>query len=272
MRTVTAASDPDSEGHIVGMKKAPEGAQAVIRAVGLLKAFSRGRPEQGLAELSESMGLTKTTTHRLLSALESEDLVARNPATKAFRLGPAILALGSLALNSSSLRAVVEPELRLLAEKTGEAATLEVPLDGKMLILAEVSGRNLVTVAAELGTRFPIHATSTGKAYLAALPDEQRKALIISPLSRLTPSTITEVPELRRELERITKRGFATAHDEIEVGASAVGVVLRNAQGIPLGGISLNGPTSRFTSKRVKSLAAELVALAERLARSLHMT
>jgi len=256
----------------VGKNKAPEGTQAVIRAVGLLKAFSRERPERGLAELSESMGLTKTTTHRLLSALVSEGLVARNPATRAFRLGPAILALGSLALISNSLRAVVEPELRMLAEKTGEAATLDVPLEGKMLILAEVSSRHLVTVAAELGTRFPMHATSTGKAYLAALPEDQRKALVVSPLSRHTPSTITKVRELKRELDLIRERGYATAHEELEEGASAVGVVLRNAQGTPLGGISLIGPTSRFTSQRVQMLAPELVTLAGRLARSLHMT
>ena len=252
--------------------KAPEGTQAVIRAVGLLKAFTRERPEQGLAELSESMGLTKTTTHRLLSALVSEGLVARNPATRAFRLGPAILALGSLALISNSLRAVVEPELRMLAEKTGEAATLDVPLEGKMLILAEVSSRHLVTVAAELGTRFPMHATSTGKAYLAALPEDQRKALVVSPISRHTQSTITKVRELKRELELIQERGYATAHEELEEGASAVGVVLRNAQGTPLGGISLIGPTSRFTSERVQVLAPELVTLAGRLAASLHMT
>ena len=252
--------------------KAPEGTQAVIRAVGLLKAFTRERPEQGLAELSESMGLTKTTTHRLLSALVSEGLVARNPATKAFRLGPAILALGSLALISNSLRAVVEPELRMLAERTGEAATLDVPLEGKMLILAEVSSRHLVTVAAELGTRFPMHATSTGKAYLAALSEDQRKALVDSPLSRHTPSTITKVRELKRELELIRERGYATAHEELEEGASAVGVVLRNAQGTPLGGISLIGPSSRFTSERVPPLAQELVTLATRLADSLHMT
>lgn len=254
------------------IKKAPEGTQAVTRAVGLLKAFSRERPERGLAELSEAMGLTKTTTHRLLSALESEGLVARNPATRAYRLGPAILALGSLALISNSLRAVVEPELRMLAEKTGEAATLDVPLEGKMLILAEVSGRHLVTVAAELGTRFPIHATSTGKAYLAALPEEQRKALVVSPLSRHTPSTITKIRELKRELELIRERGYATAHEELEEGASAVGVVLRNAQGTPLGGISLIGPTSRLTPQRIQLLAPELVTLAGRLARSLHMT
>ena len=251
-------------------QKAPGGTQAVIRAVGLLKSFSRDRPEQNLADLSDAMGLNKTTTHRLLTALESEGLVARNPVTRAFRLGPAILALGSQALITNDLRAVVEPELRMLAENTGETATLEVPLEGSMLIVAEVMGSHLVTVMAELGTRWPIHATSTGKAYLAALPEEQRKALLVSPLTRHTPSTITNVRELEGELELIRERGFATSCEELEAGASAVGVVLRNSLATPVGAISLGGPTSRLTSQRIQSLAQELITVAGRLATSLH--
>jgi IclR family acetate operon transcriptional repressor len=252
------------------MKKAPEGTQAVIRAVGLLKTFSRDRPDLSLAQLSDAMGLTKTTAHRLLTALESEGLVARNPVTKAFRLGPAILALGSQALVSNDLRAIVEPELRMLAERTGETATFEVPLEGSMLIVAEVMGSHLVTVTAELGTRWPMHATSTGKAYLAALPEEQRKGLLVPPLSRHTPSTITGVQELETELEVVRERGYATACEELEAGASAVGTVLRSSLGQPLGAISLGGPTSRLTTQRIKSLVRELVTVAERLAESLH--
>jgi DNA-binding IclR family transcriptional regulator len=267
---VASASDAGFGGTIVTEKNAPEGTQAVIRAVGLLKAFSRDRPEQTLAELSDDMGLSKTTAHRLLTALESEGLVARNPVTRTFRLGPAVLVLGSRALISNDLRTIVEPELRGLAERTGEMATLEVPIERSMLILAEVSGRHLVTVTAELGTRWPIHATSTGKAFLAALPEGQRRKLLVLPLSRHTPSTIVDVEELERELEQVRERGYATAHEELEAGASAVGAVLRNSLGTPVGAISFGGPTSRLTPRRVKSLAQELVTVAERLASLLH--
>ncbi|MCP4895734.1 MAG: IclR family transcriptional regulator [bacterium] len=251
-------------------KTAPEGTQAVIRAIHLLKAFSRERHEQNLAELSTTVGLTKTTAHRLLTALESEDLVVRNPATKTFRLGPAIIALGSQALVNNDLRAVVEPELRMLAERSGETATLEVPMEGSMLIVAEVMGSHLVTVTAELGTRWPMHATSTGKAFLAAISEEQRLELLTPPLHKYTPSTIVDVEELERELEQVRKHGYATANEEIEVGASAVGTVLRNSRGTPVGAISFGGPTSRFTPTRVRSLAQDLLATAARLAPSLH--
>jgi len=238
--------------------------------VRLLKAFTRERPEQNLAELSTELGLNKTTAHRLLTALESEDLVARNPATRAYRLGSAILALGTQALVSNDLRSVVEPELRGLAARTGETATLEVPVTGSMLILAEVLGSHLVTVTAELGTRWPIHATSTGKAYLAALPPEQWRDAVELPLRRHMATTIVDLDELENVLKTVRKRGYATASDEIEAGASAVGTALRNSLGSPVGGISLGGLSSRLTAERMEALGAELIAVAARLAPLIH--
>jgi DNA-binding IclR family transcriptional regulator len=242
----------------------------VIRAVGLLKAFSRERPELSLAELSSALDLTKTTTHRLLTALESEGLVARNPTTKRYRLGSAILALGTQALVSNDLRTVVEPELRALATRTGETATLEVPLEGTMLILAEVLGKHLVTVTAELGTRWPIHATSTGKAYVAAFPEEQWSELLVTPLSRHTPATIVDMEELITVLRKVRDCGYATAREELEAGASTVGTVLRSSLGTPVGAISLGGPSSRLTTERQQPLGEELIATAARLAPLIH--
>src|SRR6185436_15993010 len=106
-------------------------------------------------ELSSAQGLTKTTTHRLLSALESEGLVARNPRTGSYRLGSAALALGLEALQSYDLRARVHPLLERLAFETGETATLEVLHDGHVLILDEVAGPRVLSSAGHIGTRWP---------------------------------------------------------------------------------------------------------------------
>lgn len=251
-------------------RPAPEGTQAVIRAIRLLKAFSRTRPERSLAGLSNELGLTKTTAHRLLSALESEGLVERNLNAKTFRLGPAILALGAQAIVTNDLRSIVEPELRDLAARTGETATLEVLVEGTMLIVAEVLGSHLVTVTAELGTRWPIHATSTGKAYLSTLAASEAEQLLVKPLSQHTPDTIVEIAVLEKELDVARTRGYATTAEELEIGASAVGTVLRNAIGTPVGAISLGGPSSRLTSERMESLGRELIAAARRLAPLIH--
>jgi DNA-binding IclR family transcriptional regulator len=127
-----------------------------------------------------------------------------------------------------------------------------------------------LTIGSVVCTRWSIHATSTGKAFLAAFSEGQRKSMLVLPLSRRTSSTIVDIEKLERELEQVRERGYATAHEELEAGVSAVGTALRSSLGTPVGSLSLGGPTSRFTPEHVSSLAQELVSIAERLAPSLH--
>jgi len=244
----------------------------VLRAIGLLKTFSRGHPALSLAELCDELGLARTTVHRLLSALESEDLVARDPLTGAYQLGPAVIALGSQALLDNDLRRVVQPELEALAAETGETATLEILAGDQILILSEVKGRHLVTIAPEAGTMWPIHTTSTGKAILAALPADHRRELLHPPLHRFTPSTITGVRALLKEVENVVERGYSTAIGEIESGAAAVAAALLDAKGSPLGAISLGGPVTRLTDERMAEMGAVLQSRAALLSRRLHQS
>jgi len=239
-----------------------------VRAIGLLKTFSRDRPALSLAELSEGRGFTRTTAHRLLAALESEELVARDPVAGTYRLGPGVIALGAQALIDNDLRTVVQPELEALAAETGETATLEILAGDQMLILSEVKGRHLVTVAAETGTMWPIHTTPTGKAILAALPRERRRELVHAPLSRFTASTITGVRALLREVETVRERGYATASGEIEPGAAAVAAAVLDSHGA-IGAISLGGPVDRLTDQRMAELGAILQSRAALLSRRL---
>lgn len=239
-------------------RKAPPGTQSVLRAVGLLKTLTAAGREMDLAELTEAAGLARTTTHRLLSALESEGLIARNPATNAYRLGPAAIAVGSQALRSNDLRQVVQPFLVQLAEGTGETATLEVLSDTQMLILDEVLGRHLVGTNPSLGTAWAVHATSTGKALLAALPESEREALIDRPLVRFTEHTITSHEQLREELAKIRRQGWAEANQEIADGFVAIGAAVLDSMNSPVGGISINAPTSRMSRRRARE-TGELV-------------
>jgi DNA-binding IclR family transcriptional regulator len=246
-------------------KRAPEGAQAVIRAIRLLKALARSPSETTLADLCATLKLTRSTAHRLLSALESEGLVARNPGTGAYRPGPGVIALGARALLANNLRDLVQPELEILASESGETATLEILADKRMLIVSEVSGRYLVTATAEVGTFWPLHATSSGKAVLALMPKKEREKLLEPPLERHTESTITGLRELERELQRTRERGFAIAIEEVEAGAVAVAAALREPSGLPLAAISVSGPASRLSRQRLTLIGKELAATVERL-------
>ena len=241
----------------------PQGAQAALRAIRLLKLFTSATPELQLAEISSLSGLNKTTTHRLLQALYSEELLARNPGTGSYRLGPGLMALGVQALASNDLRLRARPLLRKLADDTGETATLEIPIDDTMLILDEVTSRHFVGAAGNVGTRWPIHATSTGKALIAF--DQHGLERLGEHLSALTSQTIVRHDALQKQLSEIRRRGFAETVDELEDGFSGVGAVVRGGMGEVLGAISICGPTQRLSESRRTQLGATLCKVAERL-------
>ncbi|MGH7538104.1 MAG: IclR family transcriptional regulator [Gemmatimonadales bacterium] len=249
--------------------RAYPGARAVARAVGLLKAFSDTRPEWRLSDLARAARLHKATTHRLLAALEREGMVTRDASGELYRLGPEAIALGARAARASDLRVVTAPELHALAAATGETATLEVPIGGDMLILDEVAGGALLGAVPEVGARWPIHATSTGKALLALLPESRRRASLPNRLARHTDRTIVSAGALERELARVRRRGYAVAAEELERGYVAVGAAVRDHDGHPVAAISLGGPRLRFPTARIAELGRAVNAAAARVSAAL---
>jgi DNA-binding IclR family transcriptional regulator len=245
------------------------GTQAVQRAMGLLKAFTAERPVVSLPDLASSTGLNKTTAYRLLCALANEGLVERLPEVGGYRLGPELLALGSRALGASGLRAASRAELQALAFTTRETATLEVLVGRDTLCLDEATGDHVVASMPSLGSRWPAHATSTGKVLLAHLPEETLEALLAGPLSEQTPRTITDPAALRRELARVRDRGWALASEELEAGFVAVAAPIRGADGHVAAAISVGGPRSRLNQERVKAILALLPAVVSRISTQL---
>ena len=136
------------------------------------------RPEWSLSDLARELEFNKTTTYRLLTALESEGMVSRDHESGVFRLGPEIIAMGGRALRANDLRSVAHTELDALAQMVGEAATLEILMDGQTLILEEVVSNHVVASWQSVGTRYPAHATSTGKVLLAFLPQSELQAAL----------------------------------------------------------------------------------------------
>ncbi len=241
----------------------PQGAQAALRAIRLLKLFTIEQPEQTLGELARAADLNKTTTHRLLRALQSEALVQKNPATGAYCLGAGLMALGVQALASNDLRRRVRPVLKQLARETGESATLEIPFENSMLILDEVAGPHVLGAAGNVGTRWPLHATSTGKIILAY--DADQLANLPALLPRLAARTRAEKARLEAELAQVRRRGFAETVDELEDGFSAVAAPLFGTVGDFQAALSIGGPTRRLDTARRAELGVTLRVAAESL-------
>lgn len=253
------------------------GAQAITRAIQLLKLFDDNHPRWELSALAEASELNKTTVFRILSALEAEGLIARTK-TGAYTLGSELIALGGRAARANELRTIAHDYLQDLAEQTGETVTLEIlrlDRDGRwgMLVIDEVLGQHLVGITQYIGSRLPVHATSTGKAILAFL-DEGRRATIIkealaSPTNGITAHTIIDPVILVEELAQVRERGYAYALGELESGLMAVGVPVFDYNGIPQASISIVGPSIRVKPEHLPRLASKATQVAQVLSHKL---
>jgi DNA-binding IclR family transcriptional regulator len=251
------------------------GTQAVVRALRILRAFSDARPERSLADVSRELGLSKPTCFRLLLALEHEGLLARHGPAGPYRRGPTAIELGARAQRANSVAIAARPELEALTRATGETSSVEVLAGEDTLILDEVQGGHLIGTSPSVGTRWPAHATSTGKVLLAAAVEVDRD--LVRQMARraggrlrgITPCTIRSASRLSAELSRVAKEGYSTAIGELEAGYVAVGAPVRRHDGSIVAAISLGGPSTRFTDARLPRLIRSVRESAARISQRL---
>lgn len=245
------------------------GTQSVLRALAMLEAFTDEQPAWTATDLAEAIGLNRTTTYRLLTALESMELVVRDPETETYRLGSGLIALGSRAQRANSVREIGRTELEQLADATGETATLEIASGAEMVIIEEIPGDFVTSGSQHIGSRWPIYATSTGKAILALLPPKELAGLLPESWPAVTPRTITTQEALRADLAESARRGYAVAAEELELGFIAVGAPVRSAAGDPVAAISVGATVVRMSSERIDEIGLLVRQAAARISHQL---
>jgi IclR family acetate operon transcriptional repressor len=228
-----------------------QGTQAVLRAISVLQAVGSAPGPRSPQELSRGTGLNRSTIYRLLSALEDEGFVVAD-ASGRFRLGPALIALGGLALRQIDLRELALPHLRELARQSGETVDLEVLSGSNVLIIEEVTGDHLLTTSGNIGRTYPARRASTGKALLASLPPGQLAAALGLPP---TASVDTSDPAFAQELALARERGYATSYEELEAHLHAIGAAILDHTGAAIAAISVSGPAARLMREREREIA-----------------
>ena len=238
------------------------GTQAIDRAAELLVRIVESGTPLGVGELAERSGLPKSTTSRLVGALERQGLLQREGQRGRFRPGPVLLRFAHRA--DASLVELAEPSLARLAEESGETVNLGVPTGTGVEHLAQRDSRHYVGVGNWVGRRVPLHATANGKVFLAwgAVP-------IPAELERLTPKTLTDRAALQQDLALARTRAYATTTDELEDGLSALAAPVFGDGGDVIAALSISGPTTRLTAERREKLAPVLLEQARALSRRL---
>ena len=243
-------------------EKAPSGAQGVLRAIALLKAFTLESPRE-TSPVSRSK--------RGCLAVRSIDFWRRSR-VKPFQCGVTTVSTVSgrqprrpVFAHYARARGARPrtPSSNGLAEQTGETATFEVLSEGKMLILDEVLGARLTGASPSLGTAWALHATSTGKAILAAVPTERVAELLPRSLDRFSGKTITDRARLDEALDEALANGYATAREELAKGYSAAGAVIRTPMLKPYAALSLRGPSARLHPAVLEELGARVKSCAD---------
>jgi DNA-binding IclR family transcriptional regulator len=234
--------------------------QSIDRAAELLQAVAAA-PEPATAPvLADACGLNRSTAWRILATLEHHGLVERDPGTSRYRLGVGVLKLAAAAGQEPLVR-LAHPVLRRLAEVTGETVNLAVARGLELVYADQVQARH-VMAPNWLGHSVPLHATSTGKAFLAALADSELDGLA---LEAFTDTTITDRGALRAELAAIRARGYSVSRGELEAALWGASAATLDPSGRPVAVVSVWGADARVRD-RLEALGAQCAAAAAELA------
>ena len=240
--------------------------ESVDNALRLLLMF-RDRGEIRLSEAREALGVAQSTAHRLMAMLAYHDFVRQDPASRAYRAGPALIEVGLSVVRSMDIRAIARPLLEELMEQIGETVHLATLEGAQARFLDAVESQRVLRVTGRTGRMLPAHATSVGKAMLAALPDEEIDHIYpAETLPSQTSRTITSKTALRAELAEVRKRGYASNAGESEDGVSSIGVAVINpATGRPVAAVSIAAPLSRMHLSMARKMAVPLTEVAQQI-------
>jgi IclR family KDG regulon transcriptional repressor len=228
---------------------------SVKKALELLDHFTIEHPELSLAEISREVDAHKSSVFRVLTTLEAAGFLEKDTQSGKYRLGLKILDLAGRVWGRHDIRQIASPYMEELARETGEVTHLAV-LDGADIVYLEKKGQGQVlTVATRVGGRNPAYASSMGKILLADLSESELKAVLgRGKLEKLTPNTITEIPRLIEELNRIREQGFALDNEENFPGIRCVGAPVRDGSGKVIAAVSVTVPVQRMNDERVREL------------------
>ena len=242
--------------------------QSVDRAVTILEILAR-EGEAGVTEIANEIGVHKSTAFRLVAALEARDLVEQNAERGKYRLGVGIVRLAGATAARLDVVRESRGTCRRLATETGETVNIVVMSDRAALYLDQVAGSSALQPHNWVGRRLPLHATSNGKVLLAFRSDDGRLPdLLETPLKRFTEHTITGLRPLEAELKKVQTQGYAAAVDEFEVGLTAIGAPIYNANGECVASLSASGPSFRLEG-RIEEIAKAVRAAADEVSRRL---
>jgi IclR family transcriptional regulator, acetate operon repressor len=243
------------------------------RCLSIIELLAEGAKTLSLGEIAERLDEPKSGVHRLLTTLVNLGWAEQDPQTGFYRLTMRLTLLGQRFYTDTHIPGLCQPLLDRLAAQTKEYVRLAVAAGGTLNWLADAQGATggLMYHPPQASGAVPLHATASGKAWLATLDEPTALAIVdkqgFSDARLLGPEAITNPRALLKEIRRTAERGYGLATNEAEPGVCAVAAAIRQQADAPaVGTVSVAGPSIRMTDERLQALGTLVQEYARQLA------
>jgi DNA-binding IclR family transcriptional regulator len=243
---VPRSTAPATPAPTLGASDVKGGIQVIDRMMALLNTLSHYQDPVSLKRLAQETSLHPSTAHRILAAMTTAGFVER-PESGTYRLGIRLLELGNVVKSRINIREAAMPPMQQLHLQLGESVNLGVRQGDDIVYVERTSsGRSSVRVVHLVGARAPLHVTAVGKLYLANESAQNLRAYATrTGLPGFTPTSLTTLAALEKELERVRRHGIAFDNEEIEQGLRCIAAPIRDDDGELVAGISVSAPAER---------------------------
>ena len=246
--------------------------KTLIKGLRLLEYVAAQYNPASTAEIAKEIGLSRTTTYRLLSTLVSMGYIKRDQDGK-YSLDIGINKLIKKRFNQLGLIEIANPVLQELRNETGETAVLAQLMGNEIMDIAKIESPRSVRIHAKIGTLIPAHCTATGKAILAFMPESDIKSLYPEKgLKACTENTIPDFPTLRKMLEIVREQGYAMEENEYEIGMKCIAAPVFCEENKVVAAIGIAGLTFRVNQEKTPKIVEIVLEKARRISENLEST
>lgn len=242
------------------------GTSVLTNGLAVLRAFSVEEPLQGVSEIALKVGLHKSTVSRILSTLESEELVERDPSTRRFRLGLGVIALAGPLLANLDVRRVAYPVLTDLSRRTGETAALMIWDGSEAVCVEQVASIHQVKHTTPLGTRYRDAASSSVQVFLAGLDAFTVRSLLQSGTIDYPGLDQAGLDAFMVRLAEVAERGYALNFGETSLEEVGIAAAVHDHRGEQVAAVLVSAPRFRISREQATSIGEATVEAAAEVA------
>ncbi|WP_027127968.1 IclR family transcriptional regulator [Fusobacterium perfoetens] len=242
------------------MEKDSQYINSICRAIEVIELFSKLQVKYlGVSEISKHLGLHKTTTFRILKTLEYAGWIEQHQENSKYKLTTSILRASIGVRNNFDLKEIISTEMEKLSKKYNENIVLTTIIDKIGVWINMIKSTHVLSEDVESGYTVPLHIGATGKTLLA-FKDDDFKNEFLEKNSLIIKETLGK-KKLLEDIKIIYKNRFGISNSEVTEGVTAICVPILGAENELLYGLTISGPSTRFTEDILEKMKRDLLQI-----------